>query len=42
MPVSEKEVQRIVGSVDAAVERPKSVTTENVKAWLKGEDTIWE
>ncbi len=25
-----------------AIERPKSVTTENVKAWLKGEDTIWE
>lgn len=24
------------------IERPKSVTTENVKAWLKGEDTIWE
>jgi citrate synthase len=24
------------------LERPKSVTTENVKAWLKGEDTIWE
>jgi citrate synthase len=25
-----------------AIERPKSVTTENVKAWIKGEDTIWE
>lgn len=25
-----------------AIERPKSVTTSNVKAWLKGEDTIWE
>jgi citrate synthase len=25
-----------------AIERPKSVTTANVKAWLKGEDTIWE
>jgi citrate synthase len=25
-----------------AIERPKSVTTENVKGWLKGEDTIWE
>ena len=24
------------------LERPKSVTTANVKAWLKGEDTIWE
>lgn len=24
------------------LERPKSVTTENVKAWLKGEDEIWE
>jgi citrate synthase len=24
------------------LERPKSVTTENVKAWLKGEDQIWE
>jgi citrate synthase len=24
------------------IERPKSVTTENVKAWLKGEDTIWD
>ena len=24
------------------LERPKSVTTENVKAWLKGEDAIWE
>jgi citrate synthase len=24
------------------IERPKSVTTENVKAWIKGEDTIWE
>lgn len=24
------------------LERPKSVTTENVKAWLKGEDSIWE
>ena len=24
------------------LERPKSVTTENVKAWLKGEDTIWD
>ncbi len=24
------------------IERPKSVTHENVKAWLKGEDTIWE
>ncbi len=24
------------------IERPKSVTTENVKAWLKGEDQIWE
>jgi citrate synthase len=24
------------------LERPKSVTTENVKAWIKGEDTIWE
>ena len=23
------------------LERPKSVTTENVKAWLKGEDQIW-
>jgi citrate synthase len=25
-----------------AIERPKSVTTENVKKWLKGEDEIWE
>ncbi len=24
------------------LERPKSVTHENVKAWLKGEDQIWE
>jgi citrate synthase len=24
------------------LERPKSVTTENVKAWLKGEDQIWD
>ena len=24
------------------IERPKSVTTENVKAWLKGEDQVWE
>ncbi len=24
------------------IERPKSVTTDNVKAWLKGEDSIWE
>jgi citrate synthase len=24
------------------IERPKSVTTENVKAWLKGEDSVWE
>ena len=24
------------------LERPKSVTHENVKAWLKGEDEIWE
>jgi citrate synthase len=24
------------------LERPKSVTTANVKAWLKGEDTIWD
>ncbi len=24
------------------LERPKSVTTENVKAFLKGEDTLWE
>lgn len=24
------------------LERPKSVTVENVKAWLKGEDAIWE
>lgn len=24
------------------LERPKSVTTDNVKAWLKGEDAIWE
>ncbi len=24
------------------IERPKSVTTANVKAWLKGEDSIWE
>lgn len=24
------------------LERPKSVTTENVKAWLKGEDAIWD
>jgi citrate synthase len=24
------------------IERPKSVTTENVKAWLRGEDQIWE
>ncbi len=23
------------------LERPKSVTTANVKAWLKGEDSIW-
>jgi len=23
------------------IERPKSVTTENVKSWLKGEDQIW-
>lgn len=23
------------------IERPKSVTTENVKRWLKGEDEIW-
>jgi citrate synthase len=23
------------------LERPKSVTTENVKAWIKGEDQIW-
>src|ERR1700753_1973076 len=23
------------------LEHPKSVTTENVKAWLKNEDTIW-
>jgi len=23
------------------LERPKSITTANVKAWLKGEDTIW-
>lgn len=23
------------------LERPKSVTTDNVKAWLKGEDQIW-
>lgn len=25
-----------------AIERPKSVTTANVKAWLKGEAEIWE
>jgi citrate synthase len=24
------------------LERPKSVTTDNVQRWLKGEDTIWE
>ncbi len=24
------------------LERPKSVTTENVKAWIAGKDTIWE
>jgi citrate synthase len=24
------------------IERPKSVTTENVKAWLRGEDQVWE
>jgi citrate synthase len=24
------------------LERPKSVTVENVKAWIKGEDQIWE
>jgi citrate synthase len=24
------------------LERPKSVTTENVKAWAKGQDTLWE
>jgi citrate synthase len=24
------------------LERPKSVTTENVKAWLAGKDEIWE
>jgi citrate synthase len=24
------------------LERPKSVTTENVKAWLKGQDEVWE
>lgn len=24
------------------IERPKSVTTENVKAWLRGEDSVWE
>jgi citrate synthase len=24
------------------IERPKSVTTENVKSWLKGEDSVWE
>ena len=24
------------------LERPKSVTVENVKAWIKGEDAIWE
>ncbi len=24
------------------IERPKSVTTDNVKAWLKGEDAIWD
>jgi citrate synthase len=24
------------------LERPKSVTTENVKAWIAGTDTIWE
>ncbi len=24
------------------LERPKSVTTANVKAWIKGEDQIWE
>ncbi|MGZ3713618.1 MAG: citrate/2-methylcitrate synthase, partial [Bdellovibrionota bacterium] len=24
------------------LERPKSVTVQNVKAWLKGEDEIWE
>jgi citrate synthase len=24
------------------IERPKSVTTENIKAWLKGEDSVWE
>jgi citrate synthase len=23
------------------IERPKSVTSQNVNAWLKGEDTIW-
>jgi citrate synthase len=23
------------------LERPKSVTTEQVKKWLKGEDEIW-
>ncbi len=43
-------VSRAVGTLAALVwdralgfplERPKSVTTANVKAWLKGEDTIW-
>lgn len=24
------------------IERPKSITTQNVKAWLKGEDKVWE
>jgi len=43
-------VSRAVGTLAALIwdralgfplERPKSVTTSNVKAWLKGEDTIW-
>jgi citrate synthase len=44
-------VSRALGTLAAQVwdramgfplERPKSVTTENVKAWLKGEESIWD
>ncbi len=35
MPVSEKEVQRIVGSVDAAVERPKPVLSFEIGEKVK-------
>ena len=44
-------VSRSIGVLSAQIwaralgfplERPKSVTTDNVKSWLKGEDSIWE